>query len=202
MARVGAVVLAAGRSSRWRAKGGGETKLVAEIAGRPIVRRVAEAALGSCARPIVAVVGHAREAVEASLAGLAIEVAFNPDFASGVASSLSAGLSATPPDVDAAIVLLGDMPFVEAALIDRLIRAFEAAPTALAVAPLQRGRRGNPVLIARPLFEPAMRLDGDEGARRLLSRLPAGAVVEIDAEDLDATFDVDAPEDLTKDRRR
>ena len=170
MTRIGAVVLAAGRSSRYRAAGGAEaTKLVAEVSGAPIIRRVVEAALASRARPVAVVVGHARDAVEAALSGLPAAIVFNPDFATGIASSLGVGLGAMPSDVAAALVLLGDMPKVDAALIDRLIGAFEGSPDAHAVAPLQRGRRGNPVVIARTLFARAQRLAGDQGARRLLA---------------------------------
>ena len=194
---VGAVVLAAGRSSRYRAGGGvEETKLVADVAGEAIVRRVVRAALASRARPVTVVVGHARSAVEAALAGLPAEIVPNPEFASGIASSLRAGLAATPADVAAAVVLLGDMPNVEAGLIDRLIDAFRTHSNALAVAPVQDGRRGNPVLLARPLFAPAMRLAGDEGARRLLAGFGAGQVVEVDAGGSDVSFDVDTPSDL------
>jgi molybdenum cofactor cytidylyltransferase len=197
MTRVGAVVLAAGRSSRYRAAGGLEaTKLVADLSGKPIVRRVVEAALASRARPVIVVVGHARRAVEAALSGLPAAVAFNPHFANGIASSLGVGLAAMPSDAAAALVLLGDMPNVDVSLIDRLIGAFESEPRAHAVAPIQDGRRGNPVLLARTIFDRAMRLHGDEGARRLLAELGAGEIIEINAEGSDAAFDVDTPEDL------
>lgn len=198
MTRIGAIVLAAGRSSRYRAAGGSEpTKLVAEYSGKPIVRAVVEAALASRARPVVVVVGHARKAVEAALSGLPVAIADNPDYASGIGSSLRVGLRAVPADLEGALVLLGDMPNVDAKLIDRLIVAFEAQPRAHAAAPLQDGRRGNPALLARTIFDRAMRLQGDEGARRLLAGLGEGEIVEIDADNSDAAFDVDTPEDLS-----
>jgi molybdenum cofactor cytidylyltransferase len=201
MVRIAAVVLAAGRSSRFRAAGGVEqTKLVAEVEGRPIVRRVVDGALASRASPVVVVVGHARGAVEAALAGSPATIAFNPDFEAGIASSLRVGLAATPPDCDGALVLLGDMPNVAPRLIDDLIGAFEARPTAQAVAPICDGRRGNPVLLARTLFDRAMGLVGDEGARRLLVALDPPAVAEI-AADSAVSFDIDTPEDLAPARR-
>lgn len=201
MIRVGAIVLAAGRASRYRASGGREaTKLVAEISGQPIVRRVVEAALNSRARPVVVVVGHARDVVETSLSGLEPTIVFNPDFAAGIASSLKTGLSALPADLAGALVLLGDMPYVAATLIDRLIGAFEAAPGALAVVPMVGSRRGNPALLARPLIERAEALSGDDGARRLLARLSPAEVVEVDSAGLDASLDVDTPDDLDKAR--
>ena len=199
MTEIAAVILAAGRASRFRAAGGREaTKLVAPFGGRPIVRRVAEAALNACTRPVVVVVGHAREAVEAALEGLPVETAYNADFASGLASSLRTGLSALPPRIDGAVILLGDMPKVEPGLIDALVEAFAARPEASAAAPVRDGRRGNPVLLARRIFGPAMDLSGDEGARKLLPALPLTEMIDVDAESWDASFDVDTPSDLDR----
>jgi molybdenum cofactor cytidylyltransferase len=197
MTRVGAIVLAAGQSSRFRAGGGSDvTKLVAKLDGKPIVRRVAEAALASKARGVVVVTGYARNSVEGALAGLDVELAFNPKFASGLASSLKAGLAATPSDVAGSLVLLGDMPWVEPRLIDALIDAFLARKDVFAAVPLREGRRGNPVLLGRGLFEAAMRLEGDEGARRLIDALNATDLVEVGAPNTGVTFDIDTPEDL------
>jgi molybdenum cofactor cytidylyltransferase len=99
------------------------------------------------------------------------------------------------------VILLGDMPRVEAALIDALIDTFETGPNAQAVAPVHGGRRGNPVLLSRTLFERAGALDGDEGARHLLAALPEGDVVEIAASSSGVAYDVDKPSDLPDDRR-
>jgi molybdenum cofactor cytidylyltransferase len=170
MTRVGTIVLAAGQSSRFRAGGGPDvTKLVAKLDGKPIVRRVAEAALASKARPVVVVTGYARNSVEGALAGLDVELAFNPKFASGR---------------------------IEPRLIDALIDAFLARKDVFAAVPSREGRRGNPVLLGRGLFEAAMRLEGDEGARRLIDALNATDLVEVGAPNTGVTFDIDTPEDL------
>jgi len=197
MTRVGAVILAAGKSSRFRAGGGSDpTKLVAKLDGKPIVRRVVEAALAAKARPIVVVTGYARESVEVAIADCDVGLAFNPKFASGLASSLRVGLTAMPRDVSGALVLLGDMPWIGPRLIDALIDAFLSRAGALAAVPLRQGQRGNPVLLGRALFEAAMRLTGDEGARRLIGALEPGELVEVEASNMGVTFDVDTPEDL------
>jgi molybdenum cofactor cytidylyltransferase len=197
MTRVGAIVLAAGQSSRFRAGGGLDlTKLVARIDGKPIVRRVVEAALAAKARPVVVVTGYARDSVEAAVVDLDVRLTFNPQFMSGLASSLKAGLAATPSDVAGALVLLGDMPWIEPRLIDALIDAFLARNDALAAVPSREGRRGNPVLLARGLFQAAMRLTGDEGARRLIRALSASELVEVETPDTGVSFDIDTPEDL------
>ncbi|MBV8472012.1 MAG: NTP transferase domain-containing protein, partial [Hyphomicrobiales bacterium] len=104
MAEIGAIVLAAGRATRFRAGGGAESsKLVASLGGEPLVRHAARAALASRARPVVAVTGHAREDIKAALAGLDVVFAHNPDYASGLASSLKAGIAALPESVAGAL---------------------------------------------------------------------------------------------------
>ena len=202
MTRVSAIVLAAGQSSRFRAGGGPDlTKLVAKLDGKPIVRRVVEAALVTKARPVAVVTGYAQDVVESAVADLEVSFAFNPNFASGLASSLSVGLLATPRDVAGVLVLLGDMPLIEPRLVDALIEAFLAREGALAAIPIAEGRRGNPVLLGRGIFGAAMRLKGDEGARKLIGALNERELVEVDASNMGVTFDVDTPEDLAAARR-
>ena len=148
MPDIAAIILAAGRSQRFRAEGGREiSKLVASLDGKPLVRHVAEAALASRARPVVVVTGHAREAVEAALAGLPVAFVDNAGFATGLASSLNVGVAALPSGVAGALIILGDMPEIEAATLDCLIDAFARRPDALAATPIHAGRRGNPALL-------------------------------------------------------
>ena len=202
MGEVAAVVLAAGRSSRYLAGGGAEaSKLVAEYRGEPMVRRVARAALASRARPVIVVTGHARMDVEAALAGLPLAFAFNPDFASGLASSLRTGVAALPEAALGAVLLLGDMPDVEAEMIDRIVATFAAHPDASAAVPVHAGRRGNPVLLGRALFYAVARLEGDEGARRLLREAAFGRVAEVPFDDAGVALDIDTSDDLAAARK-
>jgi len=197
MGEIAAIILAAGRSSRFRAAGGAEaSKLLAEFQGRPVVRAVAEAALGSRACAVVVVTGHAREEIEAALDGLPLSFVFNQDFATGLASSLKAGLAAAPQNAAGAIILLGDMPRIRAEAIDAILDAFQNNPAALAAAPTHGGRRGNPVLLSRALFGRVANLAGDEGARRLLSACDAARILEIPFADESVTLDIDTPDDL------
>jgi molybdenum cofactor cytidylyltransferase len=189
--RIAAIVLAAGQSRRM----GGPNKLLAEIAGQPLVRRVVGEVLGSQARPHVVVTGHQRERVEAALAGLPVAFAHNPDFAEGLSTSVKAGIAALPPDVDGAIVCLGDMPRIDAALIDRLSAAFDPEKGALIVVPTFEGKRGNPVIWARRFFAELTALHGDVGARHLIGTY-ADAVVEVPVENRAVFVDVDTPDAL------
>jgi molybdenum cofactor cytidylyltransferase len=187
--RVAAIVLAAGRSTRM----GGPNKLLAEIGGKPLVRIAVQEALGSRARPVIVVTGHQHERVDAALKGLPVTIVHNPDFADGLSTSLKAGIAAVPSDADGAIVCLGDMPQVDAALIDRLIAAFDPERGALVVVPTIEGKRGNPVVWSRRFFSALATLDGDVGARHLIANYPE-AVSEVAFSDRAALVDVDTPE--------
>jgi molybdenum cofactor cytidylyltransferase len=188
---IAAVVLGAGRSSRM----GGPNKLLAQIGGRPLVRIVVEQAVASRARPVIVVTGHQRERVEAALAGLPVKFVHNPRFADGLGTSLRAGIAALPAETDGAIVCLGDMPQVDAALIDRLLSAFDPDRGALVVVPIIDGKRGNPVVWSRRFFSDLMAVEGDVGARYLIGRNPE-AVVEVPLTGTAALTDVDTPEAL------
>jgi molybdenum cofactor cytidylyltransferase len=189
--KVGALVLAAGRGTRM----GGPNKLMAQVSGKPLVRHAVEAALTSRTRPVLVVTGHERESVEAALAGLDVSLVHNAAYAEGLSTSLKAGLAALPEDVDGTLVLLGDMPRVTSALIDRLVKAFDPATGALAVVPVRDGHRGNPVLVSRLFFPELRTIMGDVGARGILGAHAEG-VVELPVSDDDAFLDVDTPEAL------
>jgi molybdenum cofactor cytidylyltransferase len=190
--RIAAIVLAAGRSTRM----GAVNKLIAEIGGKPLVRIAAEQALASRASPVIVVTGHERERVEAALDGLPVRIVHNPDYAEGLGTSLKAGIAAVPDDADGAIVCLGDMPQVNAALIDKLIAAFDPEKGALVVVPSIAGRRGNPVVWSRRFFHDLMGISGDIGARHLIGSY-AEAVAEVPVEGDAALTDVDTPESLS-----
>ena len=189
--RIAAVVLAAGQSRRM----GTLNKLLIEVDGVPMVRRVAAAALASKAAPVVVVTGHEAERVRAALAGLDVAFAHNSDFAEGMSSSLHCGVEALDPAIDGAVVCLGDMPRTSAALIDRLIADFNPLEGRAIGVPTYRGKRGNPVLWAARFFGEMRNLSGDVGARHLIGD-HADAVYEVESPDHSVTIDVDTPEAL------
>jgi len=191
---VACIVLAAGRSTRM----GVANKLLADVGGRPMVRRVVEAALASGARPVLVVTGHQGAHVRAALGGLEVTFVDNPSYAVGLSSSLKAGIGAVPTDCDGALVLLGDMPLITGLHLDRLIAAFAA--NAGIVVPTHEGRRGNPVLWPRARFAALLRLEGDTGAKRLLAA-HAREVREVDLGTNAIFADVDTPEALAELRK-
>ena len=190
--RIAGLVLAAGRSTRM----GGPNKLLEEINGKPLVRIATEHVLASRAKPVIVITGHQKERVERALAGLPVTFVHNPNFAEGLSTSLKAGIAAVPAEADGVVVCLGDMPQVSAALIDKLIAAFDPERGALVAIPTIAGKRGNPVLWSRRFFPDLMTVEGDVGARHLIGGY-GEAVVEVPVEDAAALTDVDTPEALT-----
>jgi molybdenum cofactor cytidylyltransferase len=185
---VAAIVLAAGQARRM----GGPNKLTARFAGQPLVRRVVEAALASRADEVVVVTGHRSEAVGEALAGLDVRLVHNPDYADGLSGSLKTGLAAVSGEANGALVMLADMPAIEAAHLDRLIDAFRAKSGPSIVLPTFGGKRGNPVMWSRDFFPELMSVAGDAGARHILGRHEEAVErVEIGAA---AGLDVDTPE--------
>jgi molybdenum cofactor cytidylyltransferase len=190
--RIAAVVLAAGQSRRM----GSVNKLLSEIDGAPMVVRVAAAARASRAAPVVVVTGYRDEAVRAALADMDVGFVDNPDYAEGLSTSLAAGLAALPDDIDGAVVCLGDMPRVTAALIDRLIDAFDPAGGHAICLPTHLGKRGNPVLWAARFFAEIRAVEGDVGARHLIGE-HAALVHEVECDDDGVLIDIDTPDALT-----
>jgi molybdenum cofactor cytidylyltransferase len=113
------IVLAAGTSSRM----GDRNKLLLEAGGEPLVRRAVRAALEAGLDPVVVVVGHEAGRVRDALAGLGCRVVDNPDYESGMTTSLRAGMAALPEGTPAAVMLLADMPRVTAAMLAELTAA-------------------------------------------------------------------------------
>ena len=188
---IAVVVLAAGLSRRW----GDDNKLAAHIDGQAMVARSVDVALGASARPVIVVLGHEAELVRTALADLPVTFQFAPDYASGMAASLKAGIAAVPPECDGALVCLGDMPWVRPETLDYLIGTFDLGGRDLALVPTYRGEWGNPMLIGRTMFGDIARLSGDRGAKSLLAGVPA-RVREIPVDDPAILRDVDQPSEL------
>ncbi|HTJ03425.1 MAG TPA: nucleotidyltransferase family protein [Methylovirgula sp.] len=192
-ADIAAVILAAGLGTRF---GAGTPKVLAQLAGKPLLRHVAEAAAQSQAHPLIVVLGDAASEAEAALAGLSANIVRNDNTAAGLSHSLALGLETVPEHCAGALVLLADMPRVNAAMIDSLVAAFHAAQEPpRAVIPTNAGQRGNPVLLGRAIFAEVMQLQGDRGAAALL-RSETRGIVECPIDDEAIAIDVDTPDAL------
>jgi len=163
---VGGVVLAAGRSSRMP----GSQKLLLDIDGVPMVRRVLEAASeGGCHQTVVV---YAEDDVKRAINGRS-ELVFNAKAQTGMASSIQVGLRAMRPEIEAAMVVLGDQPLVGSRTVATLLRAWrrEGSRPAVAVSQDDDGW-APPVILARELWGELFALTGDAGARQVLQGHP------------------------------
>jgi len=189
--RVAALILAAGASSRM-----GRPKQLLDWGGKPLVHAAAEVALAAKLDPLLVVVGGAQAEVEAALAGLPLRMVANPDYAAGQSTSLRTGIAALGQDADAVVVLLGDQPFVTAAIVEQLVAEWQASQAPI-IAPTYAGQRGNPVLFARAIFPELLAVQGDQGARGVLAADRA-RVRLVAFDDPRPLADIDTPEDYER----
>jgi molybdenum cofactor cytidylyltransferase len=183
---IGAVVLAAGRSSRM-----GAHKLLLPLGGRALVTYAVAAACVSAADPVVVVLGHDAERVRAALPPARYRTVTNAAYGEGMATSLRVGIAALPA-VAGALVLLADQPLMTSAALDAMIAEARRLPHAIVRAAYD-GRPGHPVCFPSRLFPELLAATGDEGGRSVLARhRNAVRLVQLGAPALD--LDVDAPE--------
>lgn len=176
--RIAAVILAAGQSARF-----GAPKQLARLGRRTVLERVVDVAHAACLDPVLVVHGPALPAPEGAT------IVINERPADGLSRSLRIGLAAVPPDVDRAVILLGDQPTLTVASIDRLVQANAAT----VVATRAGGRVGPPVLLRRTAFSLADHSSGDRGLASVLDRQGTDvSFVEASAH----APDVDEPSDL------
>jgi CTP:molybdopterin cytidylyltransferase MocA len=179
------LILAAGAGTRF-----GGTKQLADLRGRPLLGYAVDAMLAVPALdPVVVVLGHAAEQILAVVDFGEAEVVVCADWELGQAYSLRRGLAALG-DADAVAVTLGDQPFITPQVIAGALDQLEGYDAVRAV---YEGKPGHPVVLGRAVMDAAASLDGDVGARDLLSKF---RVKRWEAGHLASAVDVDTPEEL------
>lgn len=165
---VAGLLLAAGQSSR---VAGGFHKLLAEFDGIPLVRRSASTLLESKLSRVVAVTGHRGHEVEAALRGLPVITLNNPDFAKGLGTSIASGFRHQGLfDCDGVLIMLADMPIIEAKHIDQLLLAFTSSDGQVVVRGAHGSMPGHPVIIPRTLFGAMQTLGDEDGGKMAIKR--------------------------------
>jgi CTP:molybdopterin cytidylyltransferase MocA len=183
--QVAGVLLAAGEGSRL-----GTPKAVVELGGRRLVDRGADLLRDGGAAPVIVVLGAALVDVPGAAA------VYNPDWATGMGSSLAAGLRAVPDDCAAAVIALADQPLVGPAAVRRVIAAYRTG--AEVVAATYDGKPRNPVLLDRRHWPEVLATAvGDVGARPFL-RAHRELVTLVECGDVGSPDDLDTPGDLAR----
>lgn len=184
MSRGAGIVLAAGLSRRL-----GRPKQLLMLDGRPVVRHVVEQAMASSLGEVIVVLGARAEAVRDALSGLPVRFVLNERYAEGQGTSIAAGVASLGPDVEAAVILLGDQPEVAIEAINAVVLAGREGASIVMTA--YDDGRGHPVLFGREHFRALTALSGDSGGREVirhhsdqvvLVRMPGSVPADIDTE--------------------
>ena len=188
---VGAVILAAGSSSRM-----GRPKQTLQFQGTSLLRRATLAALDAGCRPIVVVTGANAESSRQELDQLEVYEAFNPDWQTGMGSSVHAGverLLSIDAEVAAVILLLCDQPHVSSAVVSSLLAAHHSTGKQV-IASTYGESFGAPALFSRTLFTELTQLAGSSGAKEIIKRHASAAHFVPFPE---GEIDVDTPDDFS-----
>ena len=189
--RIGAVILAAGMSSRM-----GEAKQLLRLGEHTLLDQVLENVRASDVDEIVLVLGHAAEKIMESVASKSLRVAINHAYREGMGMSLRTGISALPSGIDAALIVLADQPFVRPATLKQLMDQYRKS-NAQIVIPMYKGFRGNPVLLDRSVFPEVMALSGDIGCRAVFGDHLEG-LVKLPVDDVGILLDLDSKDDFER----
>lgn len=193
--RIGAIVLAAGSSTRF----GGGNKLLADCGGEPVLARTLGALAESCipADACLVATGADHDLLAAIALRFGMNVLYVSEHARGMGTTLASAVRAVEADIDGVLVMPGDMPAMTAAVIDSVVEAFEAARgDRIAYATLSHGEQRNPVLWPRRLFDQLAALEGPHGGKALIGAELSGVVAvpvtnELALRDIDTRAELD-----------
>lgn len=175
-----AIVLAAGMSTRM-----GQNKLLLDFKNEPLIAHAVDTLLRSEVDEIIVVLGHEAEKVQEKLRGKQVKLVRNPDYREGLSTSVRAGVEAVSRQTDGIMVYLADLPLLEPADVNRIVRAFIHAKQVnkSIVIPFFDGQRGNPVLLDSSYREAILGIVGDVGCKGVIKRYPDKVfVVEMESD--------------------
>ena len=186
-----AIVLAAGESRRM-----GSQKLLLPFGATTVIGRVVDQLLQSVIDKIFVVTGHNAGKIAEQLSARAVTIVDNPDYPSGMLSSVRCGLRALPRECQAVMVVLGDQPSITTNLIDDLVQAFNMNHKGIVV-PVFQNRRGHPILLSTRYRDEILSQYDGAGLRGLLHAHPDD-VLELAAPAPSILSDMDYPEDYQR----
>jgi molybdenum cofactor cytidylyltransferase len=192
--RVAAIILAAGKSTRM-----GEPKQLLRLGERTVLERTLENVRGARVDEIVLVLGSSAATIQRQLPSSTFEglkIVVNEAWGQGMASSLREGLAALSAQMDAALIVLADQPFIRPETLDQIVAGHRLS-NAQIVIPMHKGFRGNPVLLDRAVFADVMALDGDVGCRAIFGGHLEG-IVKVEVGDVGILLDIDNKEDYER----
>ncbi|MBW4689360.1 MAG: nucleotidyltransferase family protein [Komarekiella atlantica HA4396-MV6] len=189
---IGVLILAAGASTRL-----GKPKQLLQYRGQSFLRHTAKIAIASGCQPVVVVLGAQAKQLRSELSDLPVTIIKNHDWATGISSSIHAGLEALQTQcqmLEAAIITLSDQPLISVQLIQQLVEQYWLTGKRI-ITSEYAGTVGVPALFDLTLFPDLMLLQGDVGAKRLIHQL-IDEVVTVSFPD--GAIDIDTPLDYER----
>lgn len=186
--QVGIVILAAGASTRM-----GTPKQLLHFQGRSFLRHTIEIALASVCKPVIVVLGANASLIRDQISELPVIIVENHNWRQGMASSIQAGIKTLEDDsnIDGAILLLCDQPFISVDIINELVDAFYTTAKPI-IASEYKQTLGVPALFARHIFSELMNLNSASGAKQVIQKY--NSLVHRVSFELGA-IDIDTPEE-------
>jgi len=189
-----AIVLAAGESRRM-----GAPKLLLPFGGKTVIEAVLDSVKASPVDGILVVVGAGAAVIKEKIKKYGALIVINPDYRSGMLSSVQCGFQKLPPEADAALIFLADQPAIKPYVAEALIKAFRHTQRGIVIPVFDR-RRGHPILISAHYRAEIGSLDPEVGLRQLLDRHPQD-VLEEPVDDPAILRDLDTPEDYVRETK-
>jgi xanthine dehydrogenase accessory factor len=188
---ISAIVLAAGQATRF-----GRCKQLMPFGGKTLLEHVLDNLKQSKVDEVVVVLGAHADEIRQRVRFDKERVVLNPDYPSGMSTSIQAGLRALPATSVAAMIVLGDQPFVTSQTLDALVDGYRRTRASVVI-PTYNGFRGNPIIVDRALFAEMMSIRGDIGCRSIFGD-HAESIVKVAVDDRGVVTDIDTPEDLDR----
>jgi molybdenum cofactor cytidylyltransferase len=186
--KIWAIVLAAGESSRMKSP-----KLILPFRGKTIIETVIQNILDSDLRNVMLVTGAWKEEVLKAVNKMPVNHCINPNYKSGMLSSVICGINSLPAGTVAAVIFQGDQPEIGPEVINLVIGEGKKSEKGIIV-PVSNNKRGHPLFIIRKYFAEVTRLDPDFGLRGLQTLFPDD-ILEVDVDDTSILKDIDTRED-------
>jgi molybdenum cofactor cytidylyltransferase len=192
--RVGAIILAAGKSTRM-----GESKQLLRLGESTMLGQTLDNIRSAGVHELVLVLGSSAETIRQQLPASTfkeLKVVVNETYGEGMASSLQEGLSALHPQIDAALIVLADQPFIRPETFCQIVDQYRSSDAQIVI-PTYKGFRGNPVLLDRSVFPEIMALGGDIGCRAIFGSHLQG-IVKVEVDDVGILLDIDNKADYER----
>jgi molybdenum cofactor cytidylyltransferase len=175
----------------------GQAKQLLALGESTVLAKTLDHVQAAALHEIILVLGASAEAIRRQLpSAQQLKIVVNQAYQQGIASSLRAGLSAVDLHSDAALIILGDQPFIRPQTLDRIVEEYRRSQAQIVI-PVHLGQRGNPVLLDRSVFAEVMALEGDVGSRAIFAR-HLEQIVNVEVEDEGIVLDLDDPVDYER----